>query len=60
MTDWTFDHFSVGYAQAFFQHLQRNIPVHLNLFLIVNPPPWFGKIWYVVGTVVVGAGILLA
>eukprot|EP00957_Ditylum_brightwellii_P192493 14656319-Ditylum_brightwellii.AAC.1 len=33
MADWHFSNFS------------GRVPVRVRLFLIVNPPSWFGKIW---------------
>jgi hypothetical protein len=37
--------FSVNYCYQFMMMLQGRIPVRVRLFLIVNPPAWFGKIW---------------
>lgn len=37
--------FSVGYCYQFMMMLQGRIPVRVRLFLIVNPPGWFDKIW---------------
>lgn len=46
MNDWTMKNFSTDYCFKFMQMLQGNrIPVRVNLFLIVNPPRWFGKVW---------------
>jgi len=45
MDSWTFDNFSVSYCMNFMMMLQGRIPVRVRLFLIVNPPSWFGKIW---------------
>ena len=47
MNDWTMSNFSVEYCKRFMKMLQVNIPVRVCLFLIVNPPSWFGKIWTV-------------
>mmetsp|Transcript_5433 Transcript_5433/g.13600 ORF Transcript_5433/g.13600 Transcript_5433/m.13600 type:complete len:265 (+) Transcript_5433:232-1026(+) len=45
MDDWTFTNFSVSYCLNFMKMLQGRIPVRVRLFLIVNPPSWFGSIW---------------
>jgi hypothetical protein len=46
MNDWTFENFSTSYCQRFMNGLQgRSFCAKVNLFLIVNPPGWFGKIW---------------
>ena len=46
MNDWTMNHFSVDYCRKFMQTLQgQRFPIKVNLFLIVNPPKWFDKIW---------------
>lgn len=46
MNNWTFDNFSTDYCFKFMQVLQgRSFPAKVSLFLIVNPPSWFGKIW---------------
>lgn len=45
MDDWTFANFSVSYCLNFMKMLQGRTPVRVRLFLIVNPPSWFGKIW---------------
>merc|ERR1712151_403688 len=45
MDDWTFTNFSVSYCLNFMKMLQGRIPVRVRLFLIVNPPSWFGQIW---------------
>lgn len=47
MQDWTMeDNFTVDYCWAFMQGLQgRLAPCRVELFLIVNPPRWFGKVW---------------
>ncbi|KAG7347607.1 CRAL/TRIO domain containing protein [Nitzschia inconspicua] len=46
MNNWTFDNFSTDYCFKFMQVLQgRSFPAKVNLFLIVNPPSWFDKIW---------------
>jgi CRAL/TRIO domain len=36
----------LSFAQQFMEMLQgKRIPVRVNLFLIVNPPRWFNKVW---------------
>jgi hypothetical protein len=45
MNDWKMENFSVNYCLQFMQMLQGKNPVRVRLFLIVNPPGWFGKIW---------------
>lgn len=45
MNDWKFANFSVNYCLQFMMMLQGRVPVRVRLFLIVNPPGWFGKIW---------------
>jgi hypothetical protein len=45
MKDWHMDNFSVSYCYQFMMMLQGRVPVRVRLFLIVNPPGWFGKIW---------------
>jgi hypothetical protein len=46
MNGWTFDNFSVQYCSAFMSMLQGHVfPVHVELFLIVDPPTWFPAIW---------------
>merc|ERR1712151_1021981 len=45
MNDWTFTNFSVSYCYEFMMMLQGRVPVRVRLFLIVNPPSWFGAIW---------------
>jgi CRAL/TRIO domain len=48
MNNWTFDNFATDYCFKFMQALQgRSFPAKVNLFLIVNPPSWFDKIWNV-------------
>merc|ERR1711920_793797 len=37
--------FSVDYCLQFMNMLQGKIPVRVRMFLIVNPPTWFGMIW---------------
>lgn len=37
--------FSVNYCYQFMMMLQGRIPVRVRLFLIVNPPGWFDKIY---------------
>jgi len=45
MNDWEFKNFSVDYCLQFMKMLQGRIPVRVRMFLILNPPGWFGKIW---------------
>ena len=46
MKDWTMGHFSIDYCQSFMRALQGiQTPVQADLFLIVDPPPWFGRVW---------------
>ena len=47
MNDWTMKNFDVNYCFQFMMMLQGRVPVRLRMFLIVNPPGWFGKIWAV-------------
>jgi len=45
MDSWTMRNFSTDYCLKFMMALQgRVFPAKVNLFLIVNPPPWFGKV----------------
>ena len=46
MADWKMENFSMEYCLQFMEALQgKKGPVNVDLFLIVNPPNWFGKIW---------------
>lgn len=46
MNDWSMSNFSTEYCYRFMQCLQgRQFPAKVNLFLIVNPPAWFDKVW---------------
>eukprot|EP00980_Cylindrotheca_fusiformis_P011562 scaffold2737_cov99-Cylindrotheca_fusiformis.AAC.8 len=46
MDGWTMDNFSMDYWRRFMHTLQgRAVPTKVELFLIVDPPGWFGKIW---------------
>ena len=45
MNDWHMCNFSIDYCFQFMLMLQGRIPVRVRLFLIVNPPSWFDKIW---------------
>jgi len=47
MDGWTLANFSTSYCLGFMKMLQGRIPARVRLFLIVNPPSWFGKIWAV-------------
>jgi hypothetical protein len=37
--------FATDYWFQFMSLLQGRIPVRINLFLLVNPPAWFGSVW---------------
>jgi len=45
MANWGWHNFSVHYASTFFDTLQNRFPARVGLFLIVDPPSWFGLIW---------------
>ena len=46
MDDWKMKNFEVNYCYQFMMTLQAfTVPVTVQLFLIVNPPSWFGVIW---------------
>jgi len=46
MNGWTMENFSADYCLQFMKGLQGQLgPVKVNLFLIVNPPSWFDKVW---------------
>lgn len=46
MDDWKMKNFDVNYCYQFMMALQgAMVPVKVQLFLIVNPPSWFGVIW---------------
>jgi len=46
MDDWTMENFSVSYCKQFMYTLQGKLaPSKVDLFLIVNPPGWFDRIW---------------
>jgi hypothetical protein len=46
MTDWQMTNFTVAYWLKLMLNLQgRCVPTRVGLFLIVNPPSWFGSIW---------------
>lgn len=45
MNEWTLENFSVDYCYQFMMMLQGGVPARVELFLIVNPPSWFGVIW---------------
>lgn len=48
MNDWTMKNFSHDYCFQFMQALQgKMVPTKVELFLIVNPPRWFGKVWVI-------------
>jgi hypothetical protein len=45
MNDCKMKNFSFDCCYKFMTMLQGKMPVRVRLFLIVNPPGWFGKIW---------------
>jgi hypothetical protein len=45
MNNWKMANFSVSYCYQFMMMLQGKVPVRVRLFLIINPPGWFGAIW---------------
>jgi CRAL/TRIO domain len=46
MEDFTMSNFSIKYWRKLMLILQGDtVPVRVHLFLIVNPPAWFGTIW---------------
>jgi CRAL/TRIO domain len=46
MDNWKMKNFEVNYCYQFMMTLQGfMVPVKTQLFLIVNPPSWFGTIW---------------
>ena len=46
MTDWKMSNFQVSYCYKFMMGLQGyKTPTRVKMFLIVNPPNWFGSIW---------------
>ena len=46
MNDWAMQNFAVDYCFQYMMCLQGFcVPVKVELFLIVNPPSWFGTIW---------------
>lgn len=47
MNDWKMSNFSVDYCYQFMMMLQGKVPARVRMFLIVNPPTWFGLIWKV-------------
>jgi hypothetical protein len=51
MTGWTMANFSGDYCMKFMQCLQgRSFPAKVDMFLIVNPPQWFDKVWGIMQT----------
>lgn len=51
MEDWTMSNFSIEYCRKFMYYLQgRAFPATVELFLILNPPSWFDKVWVVMKT----------
>lgn len=46
MDGWTRQNFSISYCAEFMKMLQGHVvPIHVRVFLIVNPPIWFDVIW---------------
>jgi len=45
MDAWSFSNFSISYCHSFMMVLQGRVPIRVRMFLIVNPPWWFPKIW---------------
>ncbi len=46
MEGWTMSNFTYEYCRKFMTALQgRTFPAKVDLFLILNPPSWFGKVW---------------
>ena len=46
MNNWTMSNFSVDYCLHFMEALQgKKGPIQVDMFLIVNPPSWFDKVW---------------
>eukprot|EP00980_Cylindrotheca_fusiformis_P006822 scaffold1427_cov63-Cylindrotheca_fusiformis.AAC.5 len=46
MKSFTTKHYEESYWIQLIQALQgKYVPIRINLFLIVNPPTWFGKVW---------------
>jgi hypothetical protein len=46
MDEWRMVNFDINYCYQFMMALQGTmVPVNVQLFLIVNPPAWFGAIW---------------
>jgi hypothetical protein len=46
MNTWKMENFCLDCCYQFMQLLQGNaVPVRVGLFLIVNPPSWFGPVW---------------
>lgn len=46
MADWKMENFSVPYCHEFMKVLMGHVvPTNVRLFLIVDPPTWFGSVW---------------
>ena len=46
MADWKMSNFSLSYWHKLMMMLQgRRVPTRVELFLILDPPSWFGSIW---------------
>lgn len=51
MDDWKMKNFDIEYCYQFMMTLQGHVtPVRVELFLIVNPPSWFGTVWKIMKT----------
>lgn len=51
MEGWTMANFCIEYCRKFMYFLQgRAFPANVELFLILNPPSWFGRVWAVMKT----------
>lgn len=48
MTDFQMKNFSPDYFVQFLRMLQGRIPVRVRLFLIVNPPKIFDRVWSII------------
>ena len=48
MNDWKMKNFAPDYFVQFMRTLQGRIPVRVRLFLIVNPPKFFDRVWMII------------
>ncbi|KAL7569205.1 hypothetical protein ACA910_016763 [Epithemia clementina (nom. ined.)] len=48
MTDWKMQNFAPDYFIQFLRTLQGRVPVRVRLFLIVNPPKFFDRVWMII------------